>query len=152
MFCEVSHFHLQFLSDFVLLTMPSIEEPSIQFCYMNTMEDAFLLWWYWLCKGQSGYQPNQPHPLIGFTQRPCQDSLSWPFSSVSGRIFRLYWCILLLQKLIQQQHICRQNIVTNGSGIAVCQIVERITTAFFLIFFGHQGASTKATWVNGDNW
>ena len=113
--------------------------------------DAFLLWWYWLCKGQSGYQPNQPHPLIGFTQRPCQDSLSWPFSSVSGRIFRLYWCILLLQKLIQQQHICRQNFVTNGSGIAVCQIVVRITSAFFLIFFGHHWASTKATWVNGDH-
>ena len=81
------------------------------------MEDEFevtsFLWSYWFCKGQSAYQPNQPHPLIGYTERPCQDSRSWP--SVPSHIFRLCWCILLLQNLTQQQHTCCQTISTNMS-------------------------------------
>ena len=58
-----------------------------------------------------------PHrnPLIGYTERLCQDSWPWPSSSVPSRIFPLCWWILLLLNLTQQQHICLQTISTHMS-------------------------------------
>ena len=111
----------------------------------------FFLWCYWFCKGQSVYQSNQPHPMIGYTEGPCQDSWSWPSSSVPSRIFQRCWCILLLQNLTQQQHICCQTISTNMSNYCSL-IVKRTTTTFFQILFGHQWASTKVIWAKGGNW
>ena len=112
--CQGSQVHPQFLWDFLLLTVLSIEKTNIDFCFINIMEDEFEVpsfsrdW-------ESAYQSNQPHPLIGYTERTCQDSRSWPSSSVPSRIFWLCWCILLLQNLTQQQHIFCQTISTNVS-------------------------------------
>ena len=61
--------------------MSAIEEPSIDFCYINTMEDeyevpSFLCDDIGFVKGNQHISQINPTPLIGYTERPYQDSWS----------------------------------------------------------------------------
>ena len=147
--------HLQFLLDFLLVAMPSIEEPSINFCYINTMDDAFevplfssnvigsvkdnkdirkINHWLVLLREDVTAVYLKPFILCQVVSFDCVGAFySWK-TWLNNNTFVI--------KIFHQ--MC--------SGIAVCQIVEPTTAVLFLIFFGHQWASSKGIWVNGWNW
>ena len=111
----------------------------------------FFLLWFWFWKGQSAYQPNQPHPLISYTERPCQDSwfgLLLLCQVISSNCVRAFYACKTWPSntfvVIPFQQMC--------TAIVVHPIVEQTTTMFFHILFEHQWASTKAIWVKGSNW
>ena len=103
----------------------------------------FFFWWYWFYKGKSVCQPNQIHPLIGYTERSCQDSRSWP--SVPNRIFRLCWCILLLQNLTVLVHSTTAKLEPTITQLFVVKPFQQMCPRIVIHWTNHVHVFFKST-------